>query len=656
MMDLEPNKQNRFRLRATFLIVSLVFFGLILRLAFIQVINNDFYKKKAEFTQSKEIPIEPKRGDIYDRNGVKLAFSVSTFTVWAKIETQKPEKIDEAAEALSKILDLTPEELKIELTKSTEKLVRLAKGLPKSKADLIKHKRIPGVWVTDGSKRVYPYNNFASQVLGFVSADGEGLSGLENQLNKELSGQAGKLITHTDAVGRVLPMGEEKLIPPVEGYNVQLTIDEVIQHFTEKAVEKGLRDFQPKKIMAIVMNPKTGEVLSMVTKPDFNPNMPRDLTQLVDPKILETMKPEDKSNVLNKIWRNPIVSDNYEPGSTLKILTTSMGLQEKVVTKDSKFNCVGYVVVSGAKIHCWNRINPHGIQTLTEGLENSCNPVFIEIAGRVGKTKFHDYLQKFGLINKTGIDLPSESTTLAQTVKTTGPVELATMGIGHGISTSPLHVITAISSIANGGNLMQPHIIKSYQDANGKIIKSFEPKVMNRVISEETAKTMRTMMEEVVLKGSGKLAYIPGIRIGGKTGTSEKIVNGAYSKSLAYSSFIGIAPVENPQMIVLVVVDEPKDNNFGSKVAAPIAHDILTDVLRYLKVEPNMPQNTKKIAVPNLVGKTYKQASEILAASSLILNGGELATENPEDLIIKQYPAPGTSVNSNSIVIISTTE
>lgn len=656
MMDLEPNKQNRIRLRATFIIVSLVFFGLMTRLAFIQVIDNDFYKKKAESVQKKEIPIEPKRGDIFDRNGVKLAFSVSTFTVWARMEEPKPEKLSEAAEALSKILETPEAEIKEDLIKSSGKLVRLAKGLPKSKADLIKNKKIYGVWVTDGSKRVYPYNNFAAQLLGFVSEDGEGLSGIENQLNKELSGQEGKLITHTDAVGRELPIGEEKLVPPVEGYNVQLTIDEIIQHFTEKAVDKGLRDFQPKKIMAIVMNPNTGEILSMVTKPDFNPNMPRDLTQLVDPTLLEAMKSEEKSKILNTLWRNPIVSDTYEPGSTLKILTTSMGLEEKVVTPASQFNCIGYEVVSGVRIHCWNRRNPHGVQNLTEGLENSCNPVFIQIAGKVGKVKFHEYLEKFGLKSKTGVNLPSEGPTLVQSVKTTGPVELATMGIGHGISTTPLHVITAISAIANGGNLIQPQVIKSYQDANGKVIKAFEPKIVNRVISPETSKTMRLMMEQVVLKGSGKLAYIPGIRIGGKTGTSEKIVNGAYSKSLAYSSFIGIAPIENPEIVVLVVVDEPRDTNFGSIVAAPIAHDILTDTLRYLKIEPNMPQNSKQVLVPNLVGKSYKQAKTILEASSLILNGEPLETEDNDALIKKQYPAAGTSVNSNSIVIISTTE
>lgn len=655
-MDLEPNKQNRIRLRATFIIVSLVFFGLITRLAFIQVIDNDFYKEKAESVQKKEIPIEPKRGDIYDRNGVKLAFSVSTFTVWARLENPKPEKVQAAAEELSKILDMPETEIKEKLEKSEEKLVRLAKGLPKSKADLIKHKKIAGVWVTEGSKRVYPYNNFAAQLLGFVSEDGQGLSGAEVQLNKELSGKEGKLITHTDAVGRELPIGEEKLVPPVEGYNVQLTIDELIQHFTEKAVDKGMKDFQPKKIMAIVMNPKTGEILSMVTKPDFNPNMPRDLTQLVDPKVLETMKSEDKANVLNTVWRNPVVSDSYEPGSTLKILTTVMGLEEKVVSPKSTFTCIGYTEVYGVRIHCWSRERPHGLQTLTKGLENSCNPVFIEVARRIGKDKFQMYLKRFGLKEKTGINLPSEGITLSQSAKTTGPVELATMGIGHGISMTPLHLVTAISAIANGGNLMEPQIVKAYTDVNGKVIQDFKPKVVNRVVSEETCNTMLAMLEDVVLEGSGKLAYIPGIRVGGKTGTSEKLVNGAYSKTLTYSSFIGIAPIEDPQIVVLVVVDEPQFLSFGSKVAAPIAHDIMTDTLRYLKIEPNIPQNTKKVTVPNLVGKTYEQAITILEASSLVLNGDSSDAEDPTAIIKKQYPAAGTNVNSNSLVIISTTE
>jgi stage V sporulation protein D (sporulation-specific penicillin-binding protein) len=333
-----------------------------------------------------------------------------------------------------------------------------------------------------------------------------------------------------------------------------------------------------------------------------------------------------------------------------------MGLEEKVVTPNSKFNCIGYSEVYGVRIHCWNREHPHGVQTLTEGLGNSCNPVFIEIATKVGKTKFQDYLKKFGLKEKTGINLPSEGLTLSQSVKTTGPVELATMGIGHGISMTPLHLITAISAIANGGTLMEPQIVKSYMDANGKIIEKFEPKVVNRVVSKETSHTMMLMLEKVVLEGSGKLAYIPGNRVAGKTGTSEKLVKGVYSKSLAYSSFIGIAPVENPQIVVLVVVDEPKFMSYGSKVAAPIAHDIMTDTLRYLKIEPNIPQNTKKVTVPNLVGKTYEQAITILEASSLVLNGDSSQAEDLTAVIKKQYPAAGTSVNSNSLVIISTTE
>lgn len=655
-MSLEPNRKNRRRLRATFIIVSLVFFALMARLAFIQVIDNDFYRGKAEHAQTKDIPIAAKRGAILDRNGAKLAFSVTTFTVYARMENSDEKKIQETADALSKILELPSEDIKQSLINSKSKLVTLAKGLPKSKADLIKHKRLGKVWVTEGSKRVYPYNNFAAQTLGFVSEDGKGLSGIEFQLNKELSGKEGYLITHTDAYGRELPVGSEKLIAPVEGYNVQLTIDEIIQHFTEKAVDKGLRDFQPKKIMALVMNPNNGEILSMVTKPDFNPNMPRDLTQLASPEAISTMTAEEKSKLLNGIWRNPVVSDTYEPGSTLKILTTSMGLEERVVTPNSTFTCIGYEVVAGVKIHCWNRINPHGKQTLVEGLANSCNPVFIKIAGAVGKEKFHSYLEKFGLKDKTGIQLPSEAKTLVQSVKTTGPVELATMGIGHGVSTTPLHVATAISAIANGGNRIEPHIVKAYLDQNGKVIQAFETKIVNRVISEETSKTMRLMMEQVVLKGSGKLAYIPGIRVGGKTGTTEKLINGVYSKTKAYSSFVGLAPVDNPQVVVLVVVDEPKETNFGSKVAAPIAHDILTDTLRYLKVEPNMPQNTKEVVVPNLIGKTYNQARTILEASSLILNGEPLEENDGKGVVDKQYPKAGTTVNSNSIVIISTSE
>lgn len=655
-MKTQPDRSMRNRVRAAYLMVSLVFFALLARLAYIQVIDNEFYRAKAMDVMVKEIPIEPKRGSVYDRNGVKLAFSVANFTVWARPEdVNKSKRIDDTVESLSKVLKIESAEVRKLITNNNKKLVRVARNLPKSEADIIKNKSMRGIWVTDSSKRIYPYNNFASQLLGFTSEEGAGLWGLEYQLDSQMAGTVGKIVTSTDAAGRQLPFSEEKRVEPVQGANVTLTIDEIIQHFTEKAVERGLADFEPKKIMAIVMDPNTGEILSMVNKPDFNPNDPRNLSALATPEQLASMTPEQKSELLIKSWKNSIVTDTYEPGSTLKILTAAAGLEEKVVTPNTKFKDIGYAIVSGVKIHCWDRRNPHGIQTLTEGLENSCNPVFIDISQRLGRDRYYNYLEKFGIVGKTNISLPGESKTLIQKRKGIRPVELATMSIGHGVSTTPLHVITAISAIANGGNLMEPKIYKNFKDEQGTVTKSFEPKVVRRVISENTAEQMRLMMESVVKNGSGKLAYIQGIRIGGKTGTSEKLVNGAYSKSLAYASFIGIAPVDKPKVIVLVVVDEPKDTNFGSKVAAPIAHNILLDTLRYLKVEPNMPQNSKKVTVPNLVGKTFAEATTILEASQLILNSDPLENEDPSAYIKKQYPAAGSKVNANSMVIISST-
>lgn len=647
----KPNKMHRFRLWAAYLIVSLILLLLIGRLAYIQVINNEFYLTKAMNHQVRDIPLPAVRGSILDRNGMKLAFSMSTFTVWAR-----PADVTDPivyGEALSTILDESAESISARIDNPDSTLVRVAKGLTISKADLIKNKGLKGIWVTEASKRVYPYGSFVSHVLGHSTEDGVGLSGVELILDDTLSGLDGKIISRTDAAGRTLPTGDEIILEPENGYNVVLTIDEVIQHFTEKAVESGLKDFGAKRVMAIVMDPMTGEILAMTTKPDYNPNEPRDLTAYYSEEQIAAMNDDAKLIAWNQIWRNPLVSDTYEPGSTFKLVTSSAGIEENIVTPNSTFNDIGYIMVNGIRINCWRSNNPHGFETLTNGLENSCNPVFIEIGQRLGKDTFFKYVEDFGFTEKTGILLPSEGNALVQSKERVGPVELATMSFGHGVSTTPIQVITAVSAIVNGGNLMQPLIVKALTDSEGESVETFQPKIKRQVISKETSDEMRMMMESVVLKGSGKNAYIPGIAVGGKTGTTEKLVDGKYSKDLAYASFVGFAPVEDPKVAVLVIVDEPADTNFGSVVAAPIAHNILLETLRYMKVEPEVLDTNRTITLPDLSGKTYKQAQAILLASSLVINTVPIDLDDPEAIVQKQYPAAGESIKQHSMVILS---
>lgn len=655
-----PSKTNKIRLKFAFAIVLLCFLGLIGRLFYIQVLNAEFYKKMAVNQQTRDIALPAQRGTIYDRNMMKLAFSVKTFTIYGRpseiaptlLQKERDLKIEETAVKIAEILELEEESV-LELLTSDKAIVKIDKWVTKDKADLISKGDYGGIWAVEDNKRVYPYNNLASHVIGFTTIDNQGLSGIEYTFNETMEGKAGMMVVKTDVNGRQLSNSDEKYYAPEDGLSVVLTIDEVIQHFTEKALEDAMEEHEALKVMAIVMDPKTGEVLSMASKPDFNLNSPWDLADLYG-EDFETLPESEKNKLWNKIWRNPIISDTYEPGSTSKLITTAAGLEENVVNPHSEFSCKGYVQIYDRKIKCWIHPGNHGKENLIEGLENSCNPVFIEIAERLGKETYSKYFDSFGLSKKTGISLPAESKSLYLTPDKIRPVELATMSIGHGFSSTPIQMITAVSAIGNKGNLMEARIVKSFVDGQGQVVETFEPKVVRQVISEKTANELLVMMESVVENGSGKKAYIPGIRIGGKTGTSEKIVAGDYSKDLAIASFYGIAPLEDPKISVLVIVDEPKDTNFGSVVAAPVARQIMVDTLRYLGVKPDIQVNKNTVRVPNLAGKTLGSAKEILKAINL--NYTAQPSDMAEDdgrLIIKQYPTEGEIIRTGGMVILN---
>lgn len=574
-------------------IMLLFICGLCLRLGYIQILKGEEYSKMAVAQQTRDELIVAKRGDIVDRNGEQLAISSSCYTLWArpakvkeaKSEAESKVKLQEATTSLSAILEMPEEEIK-EILTTDKTLIKVAKYLGRDKVDAIKAQKIPGIEFSEESKRSYPLGNFAAHVLGAVTDDNNGMAGIELKYNQYLSGVSGRWIKNTDVGGNDLSYGVDDYYAAEDGLTVVLTLDTVIQHYVEKAIKTTQQNTSADRVMCIVMDPKTGDVLAMAVTPDYDPNDPRVPLDEEEAAYLESLPQEEKVDYWNKMWRNPMISDTYEPGSTFKLLTTSIALEEEVTNPKENFYCSGAYKVADVTLHCWRRGNPHGAETLTEAVGNSCNPVFIQLAQRVGEDKYYDYLERYGLYGKTGIDFPGEGMAILQNKKTAGPVGLATMSYGQGIAVTPIQLITAVCTIGNDGKLMQPRIVKALKDKDGNTVKEFDTTVVRQVVSKQTADEMKLIMEHVVAGGGAAKAQIPGYRIGGKTGTANKAVAGGYSEE-TYSSFIGMAPMEDPQMVVLMIVDNPKGVKYGSQTAAPGAKLVLEDTLRYLGVEPN---------------------------------------------------------------------
>lgn len=650
-----PSINNKKRLIVALFAVCLVFFGLIVRLGWIQIVNGEKLRMMAVRQQTRDIPITAKRGTVYDRNGKELAVSVTTFTVWATPAEIKSKEV--VAKSLAGILELEEEKVLEEISQK-KGYVRVAKWIEKDKANEIIQEKLKGIRVAQDYKRFYPYGNFASHVIGHTTDDNQGLVGVELKYDKVLSGLPGRWIKNTDAAGRQLAYGVEKYYEPEDGLNVVLTIDEVIQHFTEKAMETALAKTQAQRVLAIVMEPKTGDILAMSVKPDYDPNTPRIPLDEAEREAYEALESGEQAKLWNKMWRNPMVSDTYEPGSTFKLITSAAGLEEGVIEPNSPFYSPGYSIVAGQRIKCWRHYRPHGDQTFTEGVQNSCNPVFIEVAQRLGTEKFYKYLEAFGFKDKTGIDLPGEGGSIIQNMKSAGPVGLATMSFGHGISITPIQLMTAISSVANDGKLMQPRIVKELSDDSGNVIHRYEPKFVRQVLSEKTAKELKLIMESVVTDGSGKKAYIPGFRVGGKTGTADKIVDGRYAKGKVYSSFVSVAPVNDPKVAVLFIVDEPQGTHFGSLTAAPAVQEIVRDTLRYLEVEPqyNEEEQAKfqkaEVAIPEIRSLQLSEAAKILSENNLDFNTEPIHVNDGKGIVMDQFPKPGSKVQEGSMVIL----
>ncbi|MEB3749457.1 stage V sporulation protein D [Geobacillus sp. FSL W8-0032] len=625
----------RKRLTIVFLTGILIFAIIDLRLGYVQFWLGDLLAERAKGLWGRNIPFEPKRGEILDRNGVPLATNMSAPTVY--VIPRQVKNPAQAAEKLAQALGGSVESIYKQITQPTS-IVRLKEGrkISNEKAADVRALDLDGVYIAEDTKRYYPFGSYLSHVLGFTGIDNQGLTGLELYYDKELSGERGSVQFYSDAKGRRMPDMADDYTPPTDGLNLVLTIDSRIQTIVERELDIAEAKYNPDGIIAIAMNPNTGEVLAMASRPTFDPSNYRN----VPPEIYNRNLP---------IW------STYEPGSTFKIITLAAALEEHKVNllKDHFFD-PGYAKVAGATLRCWKK-GGHGEQTFLEVVQNSCNPGFVELGERLGKETLFKYIKQFGFGEKTGIDLQGEGTGILFDLKRVGPVELATTAFGQGVSVTPIQQVAAVSAAINGGILYTPYVAKQWVDPEtGEIVRRNTPKAKRRVISEETSKQVRYALESVVAQGTGKKAYVEGYRVGGKTGTAQKAQGGRYLQNNHIVSFIGFAPADDPQLVVYVAVDNPKGTvQFGGTVAAPIVGKIMEDSLRTIGVKPRPDQLEKErdwnepkvIEVPNLIGLTKKDLQEQLFDLKLDVSG-------EGDVVVEQSPEPGARVKEGSTIRI----
>ena len=620
------------RLLAIFMLIISIFFAIIIRLGIIQLKNNKMLTARAAEQWTRDLPINAKRGTITDCNGASLAESYSSYDVYVRASMVKdPVKV---ATLLANSIGLNYEETfkKVTNVLVSESLIKLQ--VESSVAKKLIDANLSGIMLSENNKRYYPYGDLLTQVLGFTTIDNVGQAGIELYADKYLKGTKGYALEESDVHGVKIDNTLSTYIPAIDGAQVSLTIDVNIQRVVEDALNVLCAEQKPKTATAIVMNPNTGEILAMSSKPSFDLNSP----------------PRDDVATLLSNVKNLSIVDVYEPGSTFKVLTTATALEEKVTTPTEGFYDPGYRMVDGEKIKCWKLIG-HGQQTMTDGLCNSCNSVFVDLALRLGTEKMYSYFSKYGFGEKLGVDFIGEASGILMNKDSAKRVDLARMGFGQAVAVSPIQLINAICSVVNGGNLMQPYFIKSIKDVNGNLIARNNPKVINKTISEQTSETIRYMLEQVLIKGNAISAFMPGYRVSGKTGTSQKYEDGKIVQKYV-SSFVGAYPADKPEYVVLVVADEPSAGNyFGSVVATPYAKLIFEGIVKYRGDEPKgLEEDLKKmernIVMPNLVGEPLSKAIAKLSTLGLQC---EIAGEG--EIVLSQTPPPGEMLYKNAVVI-----
>ena len=575
---------HRKKVWTVFAVCTLLLLGLQGRLIYLMGFRSDYYYEKAQDLHERERDIKAERGKILDATGRVLADNRTVCTI-SVIHSQIKES--------EKVIEILSRELAMEegaVRKRVEKvssIERIKTNVDKETGDAIRKYNLAGVKVDEDYKRYYPCGSLASKVLGFTGGDNQGIIGLEVKYEEVLSGEPGKILTTTDARGVELDGLGERRSEPEAGQNLQISLDASIQEFAQQAALKVMEEKQADRVSILLMNPQNGEIYACVNVPEFDLNEPFQLNTDVDTTGLSQ---QQKQDLLNQMWRNPCLNDTYEPGSTFKIVTMAAGLSQGVVSADDRFFCPGYKLVDDRRIHCANR-RGHGSQSFKEGAQNSCNPVFIEVGLRLGVDHYYKYFQRFGLLEKTGVDLPGEAGTIMHKKENMGNVELATVAFGQSFQITPIQLATTVSSLINGGNRVTPHFGINVQSADGTKVKKLSYPVKSGIISEETSKLMREILESVVSEGSGKNAKIEGYAIGGKTATSQTLPRSA---NRYISSFLGFAPADNPQILGICIIHDPQGIYYGGTIAAPVIRDIFENVLPYLGIEKTVTEEEQE--------------------------------------------------------------
>lgn len=620
---------TRKRVRSTLFAASAAIVLLLVRLIYIQFIWADELGRKALEMRMQDIPIQPKRGVIYDRNGRELAFSIDVESVYAvPVQVKDPEK---TARALSEILGIEYETLLSKLTRPSA-FEWIKRKIPDDIARKIKELNLSGIGFTQESLRVWPKGTLAANVLGIVGIDNNGLEGIEYQYDSLLAGVQGSFTVEVDAVGEPLPQSQKSYIPPVQGKNLVLTIDEVIQFIAERELDKAIQTSQAAGGIVIAMDPKTGEILAMAMRPTYDPNQ------------------YDKYPDANR--KIKAIVDSFPPGSTFKPITAAAALETGAVSFQDTFFCGGSTRVGSEPLNCWLP-EGHGSETFSEVIQNSCNVGFIQIGLRTGVENFYKYVDLFGATSPTGIDLPGESAGIIVPKEECKPIDLAVMSYGQTLQMTPVQIIRAACIIANGGYSVTPHLLREVTDSQGNVVETYKAPPQRQVISPKTSEELRLAMEQVVANGTGKLAYVPGYRLAGKTGTSNKVIDGKIAQGRYIASFVGFAPANDPKIALLVMIDEPKGAYYGGQIAAPVFSGVMRDVLRYLEIPPQeepKPQNPQEmVSVPDLTGVETSQALATLRNQGL---AGSL--DGSGSRVLKQFPVGGARVPKGTSVILYT--
>ena len=651
------------KMRNVLFISFLIIICLIVRIGHIQLIQGEELAKLAYEQQTLDRKINPKRGTIYDATGkniLAISSTVETVTVNpGNISTENKEKV---AKALSDIFELDYETV-LKKVKKRSSIETIVKKVEKEKTDELRewieeNNITSGINIDEDTKRYYPYNNLASQIIGFCGSDNQGLDGIESKYEEQLKGEQGAIQKHTDARGGEIGEEGENYVPAIDGNDLVLTIDLTIQSIVEKYLEEACIDnVCTDGGSIVVMNPQNGDILAMANYPNYNLNEPYEPYTEELKATWDSLEQAEKTTYLQAVWRNKAIADTYEPGSVFKVITSSAALEEGITDTDNEgeFSCTGGIEVAGVRIKCWRYYRPHGSESLRQALMNSCNPVFIGLGQKLGVEKYYEYLEKFKLLQTTGIDLPGEAGSIFLAKEKAGPVELATISFGQRFEITPIQLVTAVSSIANGGTSIKPRVVKQIIDSETKEVTDIPVEKGDTVISKETSEKVLSMMESVVSEGTGKNAKVAGYRIGGKTGTSEDGVN----TNKYVTSFCGVAPIDNPQVVVLVTLYNPtgEGGHQGGGVAAPVGGQIFSEILPYLEVNKQVLEEEEEgvihqIQVPDIMGKSLEEAKQILKENNL-----EIYLEN-EDIDIKntyvknQIPSSGITVNEQSKVVV----